>query len=75
MNIVLGLLFILLLAVVVVFAFCYKIPQLLQVLLMRSMLNKVTERVYVSKIRRLWNFVLVKFRLRRSFGNDADNNK
>lgn len=75
MNIVLGLLFILLLAVVAVFAFCYKIPQLLQVILMRSMLNKVTERVYVSKLRRLWNFVLVKLRVRRCDGNDPDNNK
>lgn len=75
MNIIIGLLFVLLLAVVAVFAFCYKIPQLLQVLLMRSMLNKVTERCYVSKLRRLWNFVLAKFRLRRSVGNDADYNK
>lgn len=74
MAIFVGILFFLLLAVLVVFLFCYKIPQLLQVLLMRSMMNKVVERGYVSKFRR-WKLGLARILLQRSNANDADNHK
>lgn len=74
MAIFVGILFFLFLAVFVVFLFCYKIPQLLQVLLMRSMMNKVVERGYVSKFKR-WKNVLARILLQRGNANDADNNK
>lgn len=74
MAIFVGILFFLFLAVLVVFLFCYKIPQLLQVLLMRSMMNKVVERGYVSKIKR-WKNGLARILLQRSDTNDANNNK
>lgn len=74
MAVFVGILFFLFLAVLVVFLFCYKIPQLLQVLLMRSMMNKVVERGYVSKIKR-WKNGLARILLQRSNPNDADNNK
>lgn len=74
MAIFVGILFFLFLAVFVVFLFCYKIPQLLQVLLMRSMMNKVVERGYISKFKR-WKNGLARILFQRGNGNDAGNNK
>lgn len=71
-SIIVGLLVLLFFAVILVFAFCYKIPQVLQVLLMRTMLNKVTERNYVSKIRRLKDG-LARIRIPGGKQNDANN--
>lgn len=67
-------LFFLFLAVLAVVLVCYKIPQLLQVLLMRSMMNKVVERGYISKFKR-WKNGLAQVLLRRGNSNDANNNK
>lgn len=74
MAILVAVLFLLCLAVLGVFLICYKIPQLLQVLLMRSMMNKVVERGYISKFRRLKNG-LARFLFRRGNSNDSNNNK
>lgn len=74
MAVFVAILFFLFLAVFAVVLVCYKIPQLLQVLLMRSMMNKVVERGYVSKIKR-WKNGLARILLQRSNANDANNNK
>lgn len=74
MAVLVAILFLLLLAVLGVFLVCYKIPQLLQVLLMRTMMNKVVERGYISRFKR-WKNGLARFLLQRSNGHDADCNK
>lgn len=65
MNWLVTILVIAFLALIVVFLICYKIPQLLQVILMRSMMNKVTQRGYVSKLRRFKEYVLSFLRIQR----------
>lgn len=74
MAVLVAILFLLCLAVLGVVLVCYKIPQLLQVLLMRSMMNKVIERGYISKFKR-WKDGLARFLFRRGNCNDANHNK
>lgn len=65
MNWLITILVIAVFALIGVFLICYKIPQLLQVILMRAMMNKVTQRGYVSKLRRFKEYVLSFLRVQR----------
>lgn len=71
-KIVVGLLLISALLLIVVFALCYKIPQVLQVLLMRAMLNKVVQRGYVSKVRAFYELVKLRLRFGKRDGSSSD---
>lgn len=73
MNILIGILFFAFVSLLIIFLVAYRIPRLLQVLLMRCMMNKVSERRYISKIRGIYELVKLRFKLRR--GNSSDPSK
>lgn len=75
MNIVLGLILLLVAAILIIFLLCYKIPQVLQVLLLRSMRNKVVERGYISRLRRFKDNVISRFCVSKSRKNAPTSGK
>ena len=70
MNIIVTVIFFLVLFLLVAFLIAYRIPRLFQVILMRCMMNKVSERRYISKLRGIYELVKLRFKLRGSSRSD-----